>query len=76
MKNVAICPHCEKDLTKGSIERSLEDRGDNKSFVNIITAGSLGIFGFSFVTCPFCNKILGVFNSSPIPVYKAPPKYI
>jgi hypothetical protein len=66
-----ICPYCEKDLTEDAIEKA--SRGED--IVHCTIGGSASIIGskktgftFAMITCPFCNKILGAVNSSPIPV--------
>ena len=69
MKKV-ICPHCQKDLAEGASKRIARGEGlVNCTFGGYAPAPSLdGGFHFAIITCPFCDKILGAVNSSPIPL--------
>jgi len=68
--NKMICPHCGKDLTEDATKKM--SRGED--IVHCTIGGSSSVIGsktgftFALITCPFCNKILGAVNSSPIPI--------
>ncbi|MFC1866195.1 hypothetical protein ACFLYB_05745 [Chloroflexota bacterium] len=70
--NKVICPYCENNLTDDNDLRERQKK-DNYNIADNHFAGTGkmmpdGIFQYAFVTCPKCNKILGVINSSPIPI--------
>lgn len=65
----AICPHCSNNLYTTEIVA----KGDG--VVRCLPGSSAKMFddttksfSFAIITCPICNKILGVVNSSPIPI--------